>query len=293
MALAASAGCAGIVLVIFLITAAFGNRVLEVAGLKADDPLDMILFSSGVGFAVLQVLLGIVGLVAGLTIPSILALLVLLAIAGGRGWKSLFRLCRGTAKDLSGVFQSGVSKALGLFIFFFLGLEALLSTAPLTGSDAMHYHFTAPLLQIGRPEQPIFWLTHAFFMGLGHELIALGLVLGGDRLGLLPDFFRRVFDGCGAGPNGAQMDAARSGLSAAALTFLMTPMVFWQISTAGSPDIWMGFYAVLAAPRRGASGRGVHTPVVDPRQRLRGRGREHQIHRMDSPGSDRSLRRCG
>jgi hypothetical protein len=246
MALAASAGCAGIVLVIFLITAAFGNRVLEVAGLKADDPLDMILFSSGVGFAVLQVLLGIVGLVAGLTIPSILALLVLLAIAGGRGWKSLFRLCRGTAKDLSGVFQSGVSKALGLFIFFFLDLEALLSTAPLTGSDAMHYHFTAPLLQIGRPEQPIFWLTHAFFMGLGHELIALGLVLGGDRLGLLLIFF----GGCLTAAALFQM--ARKWMTpewalAAALTFLMTPMVFWQISTAGSPDIWMGFYAVLAA----------------------------------------------
>src|SRR5580700_2870902 len=42
MALAASAGCGALVLAIFLITAAFGNRILEVAGLKADDPLDAV-----------------------------------------------------------------------------------------------------------------------------------------------------------------------------------------------------------------------------------------------------------
>ena len=246
MALAVSAGCGALVLAIFLITVAFGNRALEMAGLKADDPLDAVLFSSGVGFAVLQLLLGIAGLVAGLTIRSVLALLVLLGIAGGRGWKSLFRLIRESANDFSGIFRSGIAKALGLGIFFFLGLEALLSTAPLTGSDAMAYHFTVPLLQIGRPEQPIFWLTTSFYVGLGHELIALGLALGGDRLALLLIFF----GGCLTAAALFQM--ARKWMSvewalAAALTFLMSPMVFWQISTAGSPDIWMGFYTVLAA----------------------------------------------
>ena len=246
MALAVSAGCSALVLAIFLITVAFGNRALEIAGLKTDDPLDAILFSSGVGFAVLQLLLGIIGLVAGLTIRSVLALLVLLGIAGWRGWKSLFRLCRESANDLSDIFQSGISKTLGLGILFFLSLEALLSTAPLTGSDAMAYHFTVPLLQIGRPEQPIFWLTTSFYTGLGHELIALGLVLGGDRLGLLLIFF----GGCLTAVALFQM--ARKWMPVewaltAALTFLMTPMVFWQISTSGSPDIWMGFYTVLAA----------------------------------------------
>jgi len=246
MALAVSAGCAALVLAIFLIAVALGNHILEIAGLTADHPLDTVLFSSGAGFAVLQLLLGILGLVAGLTVGSVLALLVLLAIAGWRGWKSLFRLCRESAMDLSVVFKSGAARALGLCIFFFLGLEALLSTAPLTGSDAMHYHFTAPLVEIGSPEKPIFWLTHAFFMGLGHELIGLGLVLGGDRLALLLIFF----GGCLTAAALFQMARKWMPLEwalAAALTFLMTPMVFWQISTAGSPDIWMGFYAVLAA----------------------------------------------
>jgi hypothetical protein len=246
MALAVSAGCAALVLIIFLITAAFGNHILDIAGLTADEPLDSILFSSGAGFAILQLLLGILGLMAGLTVRSVMALLILLAIAGWGGWKSVFRLCQESAKDFSGVFKSGASRALGLCIFIFLGLEALLSTAPLTGSDAMHYHFTAPLLEIGRPEQPIFWLAHAFFIGLGHELIALGLVLGGDKLALL-----LIFSG-GFLTAAALFQMARKWMApewalAATLTFLMTPMVFWQISTAGSPDIWMGFYAVLAA----------------------------------------------
>jgi hypothetical protein len=253
MALAVSAGCAALVLIIFLIAAALGNHILKIGGLKAEDPLDTILFSSGTGFAILQLLLGILGFVAGLTVRTVLGLLFLLAIAGWSGWKSVFRLCQESAKDLSGVFESGAAKALGLCIFFFLGLEALLSTAPLTGSDAMHYHFTAPLLEIGKPEQPIFWLAHSFFIGLGHELIALGLVLGGDRLALLLIFFGGFLAAA------ALFQMARKWMPpewalAAALTFLMTPMVFWQISTAGSPDIWMGFYAVLSALAVGQAG---------------------------------------
>jgi hypothetical protein len=246
MALAISTGCVAIVFTIFLITVALGTYVLEIAGLTVDHPLDAVLFSSGAGFAVLQLLLGIFGFVAGLTVRSVIALFVLMAIAGGRGWKSLFRLCKESAKEFIGVFESGTARVLTFCILFFLGLEALLSTAPLTGSDAMNYHFTAPLLQLGRAEQPIFWLTNAFFIGLGHELIGLGLVLGGDRLALLLIFF----GGCLTAAALFQMARMWMPLEwalATALTFVMTPIVFWQVSTAGSPDIWMGFYAVLAA----------------------------------------------
>ena len=195
----------------------------------------------------------------------------------------------GNPQTISPAFSNpAFSKTLGLCIFFFLGLEALLSTAPLTGSDAMAYHFTVPLLQIGRPEQPIFWLTTSFYIGLGHELIALGLVLGGDRLALLLIFF----GGCLTAAALFQM--ARKWMPvewalAAALTFLMTPMVFWQISTAGSPDIWMGFYTVLAALAVGQARRGVHAPLAAPRQRVRRRGSKPEVHGVDCPGRDYSL----
>jgi hypothetical protein len=245
MALAHSAWCFFLVLIIFLITVAFGSRVLEIARLISDQPLDNVLFSSGIGFATLQLLLGIVGLSSGLAVRSVVVSLVLIAVASGRGWKSAFRLSNECCLDLARVFESGGAKALGISIFFFLAFEALISTAPLSGSDAMHYHFAVPLLQMGRPERPIFWLTHSFFLGLGHELIGLGLVLEGDTLALLLIFFAGCLTAAALFQLARRLMPLEWAL-ATVLTFLMTPMVFWQISTAGSPDIWMGFFAVLA-----------------------------------------------
>ena len=61
-----------------------------------------------------------------------------------------------------------------ILIALTLSLEALLAMAPLTGSDAMHYHFTAPLLEQGKPLAPIFWLMQSFYVGQAHLLISLG-----------------------------------------------------------------------------------------------------------------------
>jgi 4-amino-4-deoxy-L-arabinose transferase-like glycosyltransferase len=244
MALAASADCLALLLILFFITIAFGSRVLEIAGLTTDQPLDYVLFSAGVGFATLQLFLGILAFVIGLTLWSVIALLVLMALAGERGWKTMLGPGKESWKNLTGVFQTSISKAFGICIVFFAGLEALISTAPLTGSDAMHYHFTVPLLQIGKPEQPIFWLTHSFFLGLGHELIGMGLVLGGDRLALLLIFMGGCLTAVALFQLARRLMPIEWALSSV-LVFFMTPMVFWQISTAGSPDIWMGFYVLL------------------------------------------------
>ena len=246
MALIGSAGCVAILFLIFLVTVAFGSQVLKRMGLAAEQPLDEILFSSGIGFAVLQLVAGIISFAAGLTLRSAIALLLIMSVASGRGWKSLPRLGKQSLRDLAEHSGSRIAKLIGIGILFFAALEALLATAPLTGSDAMHYHFTAPLLELGKPEHPIFWLTHSFFLGLGHELIGLGLVLGGDKLALLMIFM------CGCLTAAALLQLARRLMPmewalSAALAFLMAPMVFWQIGTAGAPDIWMGFYVLLAA----------------------------------------------
>jgi hypothetical protein len=244
MALAAALGCFVVVLIGFLIAAAFGNRILDTASLAAQQPLDHLLLSTGIGFALLQLLCGVISWWAGLTARSAAGLLVIMAISGATSAASFFRLLAAIGKDLAGLFRSRAAKLLGIGSLFFLALEFLSASAPLSGSDALHYHFTAPLQEIGRPERPIFWLTHSFFVGLGHELIALGLVLGGDRLALQLIFFA----GCLTAT--ALLQLARRLMPpewalGAVLIFVMTPMVFWQISTAGSPDIWMGFYAVL------------------------------------------------
>ncbi len=245
MALDSPAANFALLLTICCIAAAFGSRALAIFRYKTCQPLDTLLFAFGIGFAALQLLAGIMAFVAGLTAVSAAALLAAMGLSGGSGWKTFFLLCKEVFADLATLFKSGIARAIGVCILFFAALEALLAMAPLTGSDAMHYHFTAPLLQMGRPEQPVFWLTHSFLTGLGHEMIALGLALGGDRLALLLIFT------CGCMTAAALLQLARRWMPAewalaAVLAFLMAPMVFWQISTAGSPDIWMGFYALLA-----------------------------------------------
>jgi 4-amino-4-deoxy-L-arabinose transferase-like glycosyltransferase len=270
MALVGSAGSLAAVVAIFLIAAAFGNRALRLvepdsasSGPPAKPPcseltaVDKVLFSSGAGFAALQLFVAVLSFVHGLTFGSVIALLALMALASGRGWKAVLRLAAESWTELSGVFEARAAKALGIGIAFFAGLEALISTAPLTGSDAMHYHFTAPFLQLGKPEQPIFWLTHSFLTGLAHETIGMGLALGGDRLALLLIFLGGFLTTLALLQLARKLMPLEWALSTA-LVFTMAPMVFWQISTAGSPDIWMGFYALLAvlAMEHGDEGRG-------------------------------------
>ena len=245
MALITAAVCMAVVCAILLISVAFGNRILEFAEFVISDPLDNILFSTGIGFAVLQFLLGLLGLATGLTRVKVIILLIVIAAAAGRGWNTLPRLGKESWLNLLAVLASRATKLLAICIGFFLVLEAILSTAPLSGSDAMHYHFTAPLLHLGNPDRPIFWLTHSFLTGLGHELIELGLALGSDRISLLLIFL----GGCATAA--ALFQLARQWMPegwalAATLIFLATPIVFWQITTAGSPDIWMAFYILLA-----------------------------------------------
>jgi len=59
-----------------------------------------------------------------------------------------------------------------------------MARAPLTGSDAMQYHFTIPMLELGKHFEPIFWISNSFFLGEGHLLISLGMALGSDRISL-------------------------------------------------------------------------------------------------------------
>jgi 4-amino-4-deoxy-L-arabinose transferase-like glycosyltransferase len=82
-------------------------------------------------------------------------------------------------------------------------------------------------------------------------LILLGLALGSDHISLGLIFLGGVLSAA------ALYQLARSWMSlegslAVTLVFLLTPMVFWQMTVAGAPDIWILFYctvAVFAAAR--------------------------------------------
>ncbi len=117
----------------------------------------------------------------------------------------------------------------------------LLALAPVSGSDALHYHFNAPRLQAETPGQPVFAVVNSFFTGQAHLLIGLGFALGSSQISM--EFI--FLGGCLSAAALFQLSRQwmpRPWAFAVALTFIATPMVFWQMSVAGAPDIWMGFY---------------------------------------------------
>src|SRR5258705_69312 len=86
----------------------------------------------------------------------------------------------------------GLCSALTVSILLFFGLGALFllvlvllgfaSLAPVTGSDALHYHFTTQALYLAEGFHAPWPLLHGFFCGLSHQLILAGLAFGSDQL---------------------------------------------------------------------------------------------------------------
>jgi hypothetical protein len=236
-----------LVLLIFLIAAAWGGRILQLFGCTAESRLESLLFSAGFSFAVLQIFLFILAAMGWLRLSTALLLLLIMAVSAGRGgWRQLWNNSRSLLSSLRQSMIAARERVLAFLLLGFLAVTVLLAMAPLTGSDAMHYHFTAPLLQQGRPLAPIFWMVHSFFLGQAHLLISLGLSLGSDRLSL-------GFICLGGVLSAGALFAISRRLMAtlwawtAALIFVASPLVFWQMSTSGSPDIWMAFYVALSA----------------------------------------------
>lgn len=223
--------------------------MLKLLGFEIDDAFESGLLAAGISIP----LIGFA--VYGLSIPGWLGLrsawglVALLAIAGWRGgWSRSGGWARLVLKQTrTRVTDGGLARrAVLMFLAFTVLFEALVSMAPLTGSDAMTYHFTVPLLESVGPLHPIFWLTPSFLTGQAHLLISLGMALGSDRISL-----GLIFTG-GLLTAAVLFTIARQLMPfdwavLTVLTFLISPMVFWQITTSGSPDIWMAFYTGLAA----------------------------------------------
>jgi Protein of unknown function (DUF1420) len=124
-------------------------------------------------------------------------------------------------------------------------VEGLAAMAPPTGSDALHYHFTAPLLTLRQGFHPDFFLSYSFFTGQSHLLVLAGLAFGSERLALGLLFLGGVL-AAAAGACLANRWMDRKWSCVVALLFLVTPVVFWQISIAGTPDLWLAFFATTS-----------------------------------------------
>lgn len=236
----------GVVLVIACLAMALGFRLLLWFRFAQDvGALEAALYAAGLSFAILSLAVFALGMVGWLRQGTALILLVVGAFAAGKGWRRLYDLMTLIPSVRKRIWHSGLALLLTSAILACVVLDSLLGMAPLTGSDALVYHFTVPKLGLARGSEPIFWLVNSFLVGQGHSLIGLGLALGSDRISM-----GLILVG-GFLAAGALFVLTRNLTSErwaglATLAFLLTPMVYWQMGTSGSPDIWMAFYATLA-----------------------------------------------
>lgn len=138
--------------------------------------------------------------------------------------------------------DSLANRLLGCATLCALAIEGFSAMAPLTGSDALHYHFATEAAVLRNGFAPDFFLSHSFLTGQGHLLILLGLAFHSEKLALGLLY-------CGGALAAAAAACLVRGWTdrqhawLAALAFVVSPVVFWQISTAGAPDLWMGLFS--------------------------------------------------
>jgi hypothetical protein len=251
MALALGLVGLAIVVAIFLIVTAWGSRILTLVRCRSDDALESLLFAAAFSFATLEVVLFFLSVLNLFTRSFVIVLFILLGITAWSGWKELWNNIGSLCKRFPAVLENIVDRVLILLAAVVLTLEGLLAMAPLSGSDAMHYHFTVPFLEEGKPLEPLFGVVHSFVTGQAHLLISLGIVLGSDRLSLGLIYLGGVLAAAAVYVLSRHLMPRRWSL-AAVLIFVSAPIVCWQIGTSGSPDIWMVFFVtvtVLAAAR--------------------------------------------
>jgi Dolichyl-phosphate-mannose-protein mannosyltransferase len=245
MALELAAAHAATVLAIVVVALPFGFRLSRWLNLLPDDFLESTVYAIGLSFITIEWVVFFLTLAGWLNRRAALFLFVVMAFTGGSEWRQLAQIARRAARVAKGSVAKWDGWTITVLLGVVLALGLLLAMAPLTGSDAMQYHFTAPLLELGHPARPLFSLMHSFLTGQNHLLIALGLALGSDRIALGLIYAGGVLSGVALFVLGRRMMPKRWAALAMVLYFL-TPMVFWQMSTAGCPDIWMTFYTTIA-----------------------------------------------
>ena len=224
-----------------LMATALGHRLLRGRSMEVAGDAEHLLSAIAVGVVCLEVLFFLVQ--PSGHIRAGIVTVIAVAFFFGRNdvvpvLEKVFNLVR---RALS---RSSLEKVLIGFIGAVILIEGFAAMAPLTGSDALHYHFTAPLLILRSGFHPNFFLSHSFFCGQSHLLILAGLALGSDQLSMGLLYLGGVLAAL-AGACLARDWAGHCWSWMVALVFLATPVVFWQISAAGAPDLWMAFFATV------------------------------------------------
>src|SRR5260370_6914684 len=232
--------CAALAVSVLLLCGA-GAALLRILKVTNVSPFDTFLFSAATGTILLELAVS-----AGEVTPNVrtgvriaVAITALLGLAGvQRIFSALQQLFR---RLLS---LGGIERLLAALLLLVLALQGFASLAPLTGSDALHYHFTIKALYLAEGFHAPWSLLHGFFCGLSHQLILAGLALGSAQLAQGWLFFGGAL-GALATLRLVQLWIGGVWPWLAALAFTLTPVAFWQATAAGAPDIWMCAFVPL------------------------------------------------
>ena len=213
-------------------------RILKITNLSAFDTL---LFSAATGTILLELAVSVGELAPNIRtgVRIAVALAALLGLAGA--WATFAVLQQGFRALRALV---GIERPLAALFLLVLVLQGLASLAPVTGSDALHYHFTMQTLYLAEGFHAPWSLLHGFFCGISHQLILAGLALGSGQLAQGWLFFGGAL-GALATLRLVQLWIGGVWPWLAALAFALTPVTFWQTTAAGAPDIWMCAFVPL------------------------------------------------
>jgi hypothetical protein len=231
-----------------------GNLILRILHLEMDTDAQHLLICAGLGVISIEMLLFGVEVTQqirnGCFVVACLLCVLLLAefkLTAQRCFRILKALFSSPRADRFLLLTNGIV----------LGVEFLTSLSPLTGSDALHYHFTTQKLILEHGFHPEFSISHSFLCGQHHLLILFGLALGSEQLAMGFIFLAGMLTVCSLACLASRWSSPRTTLTIT-LLFLLTPVVFWQMSSSGAPDIWMAFFAcasVIVLSQKKISGR--------------------------------------
>lgn len=241
MALIASLGALAGVALFAVLFCALGRRMLRWSGTPPEDSIERMLLGEAAGVIVFQVGIAIVSYTGKLRIGIVALTLVLAIVAAPE--------IPGTFRDLVAIGGrlkfSPFERILAALVVVVLLIDGLSAVAPLTGSDALHYHFTTVRLYLTDGFHPIFSIVHSFLLGQSHQLIVVGLALGNEKLALGLLYLGGVLTAAAAACLARRLSSPVWGWLTA-LAFLVTPIIFWQMTVSGAPDVWMAFFTTMA-----------------------------------------------
>jgi len=233
--------CFALAVSIMLLSGA-GAMLLRLLRVLTGKAFDTFLFSLATGVILLELAVSLGQLAQNLRAGVSIAIL-LVGLLGFAGLSTMvIALRRLTRKVLA---LAGVEKFLAATLFLVLLLQGFASLAPLTGSDALHYHFTIQALSLADGFHAPWSLLHGFFCGSSHQLVLAGLALGSGQLAQGWLFFGGAL-GTLCTLRLAQLWVGGVWPWLAALAFALTPVAFWQTISAGAPDIWMCAFLPLS-----------------------------------------------